>query len=103
MDPIAKSSAEFENMTKLDIFVNAKGNGTTLNREIFMVNTYCESNEADAKATSHEVIESDLAVSHRLQKTQYDRFEWLFVMVGELTIPKAIPRFSEKRTQRGER
>ena len=79
MDPVAKSSAGFEYWTKIYSFVNetAKGNGTMPDTETFMVKTYCVPNKAVAKAASHEVIESDLALSHEFQilgKTQYDRF-----------------------------
>ena len=84
MDLVAKSPTGFEYLTKLYISVNwrAKGNGTLPDTEMFMVKTYCEPNKAATKAASHEVIESDLALSHKFQilkKRTMTAFGWLFV------------------------
>ncbi|ETN17547.1 hypothetical protein PPTG_05330 [Phytophthora nicotianae INRA-310] len=108
MDPVAKPPAGFEYLTKLDILVNvkSKSNGNTPDTETYMVKTYCEPNDAAAKATNHSVTESDLAVTHEyqiLEERSMADFEWLFIKLGEFTNPKALPFFPDKRTPRGER
>lgn len=108
MDPVAKPPAGFEYLTKLDILVNVKisSNGSTPDTETYLVKTYCEPNEAAAKAADHEVTESDLAVTHEyqiLEERNMADFEWLHVKLGEFTNPKALPCFPEKRTPRSER
>ncbi|CEG40671.1 cytoplasmic dynein 1 heavy chain 1 [Plasmopara halstedii] len=108
MDPVAKPPAGFEYLTKLDIKVSVKAssNGNTPDTDTYLVKTYCEPNEAAAKAADHDVTESDLAVTHEyqiLEERSMADFEWLFVKLGEFTNPKALPFFPEKRTPRGER
>uniref|UniRef100_A0AAV1UM41 FYVE-type domain-containing protein n=1 Tax=Peronospora matthiolae TaxID=2874970 RepID=A0AAV1UM41_9STRA len=108
MDPVSKPPAGFEYLTKLDILVDiaAKSNGNTPDTETYMLKTYCEPNEAAARAANYTVTESDRAVTHEyqiLEERSMADFEWLFVKLGDFSNPKALPNFPDKRTSRGER
>lgn len=107
MDPVAKPPAGFEYLSKLDIHVSVKPKTSSVaDEEVFVVQTYCEPNEAAVQAAKYALSDTDRAVANEYAITHarsFAEFEWLFHALGESTNIKALPFFPEKRVVKSER
>ncbi|TMW55941.1 hypothetical protein Poli38472_008589 [Pythium oligandrum] len=104
VEPVSKPPAGFEYLSKLDIHLSVKA--ISNDEEVFEIKTYCQPNEAAAKAAGASITDQDRLIANEYaitNKRTFADFEWLFTILGDVTNSKALPNFPERRAQRGTR